>query len=339
MRRTRIAAAIVLVACGLLGLAIASASNPAPASAAGPPAATTGSPSNMAQSSASVSGTVNPNGIDTHYYFQYGTSTAYGGTTASTDAGAGTSPVTGTANITGLKSSTTYHYRVVAVSSAGTTDGADATFTTTTPPAVTAGNPTKIKGTSAGLNGTVNPEGQATTYYYRYGTTTAYGLQTTPSSAGSGKTPVAVHVTIHGLSSTATYHYQLVAERRRNDLRPRPDGQHGLEPGRRDGPRRLRLTGAGDRCRGRMPARCEPLHRTHHDDPQQRDDRTARLFDRARQRWLSEHGAERHRQERHAPEPGVAPVAGHRECHRFKRPEAVLRDSPGPLGVALSRRR
>lgn len=211
MRRTRVAAAIVLVACGLLGLAIASASNPAPAAAAGPPTATTGSGSNMAQSSATVSGTVNPNGIDTHYYFQYGTTTAYGGTTPSTDAGAGTAPVTATANITGLKSSTTYHYRLVAVSSGGTTNGADATFTTTTPPAVTAGNPTNIKRSSAGLNGTVNPEGQSTTYYYRYGTTTAYGLQTGPSSAGSGKTPVAVHVTIHGLSSSATYHYQLVA--------------------------------------------------------------------------------------------------------------------------------
>jgi hypothetical protein len=211
MRRTRVAAAIVLVACGVLGLIIGSAGRPAPASAAARPTATTGSASNVAQSSATVSGTVNPQGTDTSYHFEYGTSTSYGSSTPATSVGAGTADVPATANLTGLKSSTTYHYRVVAVSSAGTTNGADQTFTTTTPPAVTAGEPTHVTQSSAGLNGTVNPEGQATTYYYRYGTTNAYGLQTSPASVGSGKTPVAVHVTIHGLTSNATYHYQLVA--------------------------------------------------------------------------------------------------------------------------------
>ena len=211
MRRTRIAAAIVLVACGMLGLAIGSAGSPAPASAAASPNATTGSPSNLAQSSATVSGTVNPNGTDTHYFFEYGTTTSYGTSTPSTDAGAGTSDVSVSADLTGLTSSTTYHYRLVAASSAGTTDGTDQTLTTTTPPAVTVTGPTNITRSSAGLNGTVNPEGQATTYYYRYGTTTTYGLQTSPGSAGSGTTPVGVHVTIHGLSSNSTYHFQLVA--------------------------------------------------------------------------------------------------------------------------------
>ena len=77
----RFAAAIVLVACGLLAVLITSAGNPAPASAApSPPTATTGTASNQAQSSATVSGTVNPNGTDTSYFFQYGTTTAYGPT-------------------------------------------------------------------------------------------------------------------------------------------------------------------------------------------------------------------------------------------------------------------
>jgi hypothetical protein len=213
MPRMRLAAAIVLVACGALAAVMTSADNPAPASAAAAaaPAATTGSPSNQAQSSATVSGSVTPNGLDTHYYFQYGTTTAYGATSTSTDAGDGANPVAATANLTGLNSSTTYHYRLVAVNSAGTTDGSDATFTTTTPPAVTVANPTDVTKSSAGVNGSVNPEGQATTYYYQYGTTNAYGLQTSPQSAGAGNTPVAVHVTLHNLTSNATYHYQLVA--------------------------------------------------------------------------------------------------------------------------------
>ena len=45
-------------------------------------------------------------------------------------------------------------------------------------PVVLTGNATAITSTSATVNGTVNPEGQATTYYFEYGTTTSYGSQT-----------------------------------------------------------------------------------------------------------------------------------------------------------------
>ena len=193
-------------------MAIGSAGSPAPASAAAAPTATTGSSSKVAQSSATVSGTVNPNGADTTYHFEYGTTASYGSNTPSTSAGAGTADVPVSADLTGLTSSTTYHYRLVAVSSAGTTLGADQTFTTTTPPAVTTGNTTKVTRSSARLNGTVNPEGQATTYYFRYGTTTSYGLQTSPASAGSGKGLVGVNATVSGLTANTVYHYQLVAQ-------------------------------------------------------------------------------------------------------------------------------
>lgn len=205
--------AAIGVACASTALAIASGGSAAVASATPtPPAATTGGATNVAQSSATVAGTVNPSGTATSYYFQYGTSTSYGSSTPSTDAGSGTADVPVSANLTGLASSTIYHYRVVGVSSAGTTDGADQTFTTTTPPAVTTGTPSRITRAWAGIGGVVNPEGQATTYYFRYGTTTAYGLQSGPQSAGSGSGPVAVHGDIYGLASDTTYHYQLVAQ-------------------------------------------------------------------------------------------------------------------------------
>jgi hypothetical protein len=213
MRRMRVAAAIVLVACGLLAAAIVSADHPAPASAAPtPPSATTGSASNVGQSTATIGGTVNPNGTDTQDYFQYGTSTSYGSNTTTYDAGAGTSDESTSANLTGLTSNTTYHYRQMATSSAGTTYGADQTFTTTNPPAVTTTAATKASRSSATLNGTVNPEGQATTYYFRYGTTTSYGLQTSPASAGSGTGVVGVNAEVSGLTADTTYHYQLVAQ-------------------------------------------------------------------------------------------------------------------------------
>jgi phosphodiesterase/alkaline phosphatase D-like protein len=213
MRRLRNVVVIASVTAGLVALAVSSAGSTSTASAApAPPSATTGSSASVAQSSATVNGTVNPNSTDTSYYFQYGTSTSYGTNTSVTHAGSGGADVPVSANLTGLKSSTTYHYRLVAVSTAGTTDGADKTFTTTTPPTVTTGSPSSESRSSATVSATVNPQGQSTTYYFRYGTTTAYGTQTSPASAGSGNGAVGVHTSFFGLSPATTYHYQVVAQ-------------------------------------------------------------------------------------------------------------------------------
>jgi hypothetical protein len=132
----RVAAAIVLVAFGLLSVAVLSARSPAPAAAAASaPKVTTGAPSDVGKSSATVSGTINPNGQSTTYYFEYGTSTSYGTQTSPADAGSGSTPVGVHRAIFGLNPGTTSHYRLVAQSSAGTTHGADQTLTTpsTTP--------------------------------------------------------------------------------------------------------------------------------------------------------------------------------------------------------------
>ncbi|HET6869365.1 MAG TPA: hypothetical protein VFH80_25870, partial [Solirubrobacteraceae bacterium] len=136
MRRMRVAAAIVLVACGLLAVAVISAGHPTSASAAAsPPAVTTSSTSDVSKSSATVSGTVNPNGQSTTYFFEYGTTTSYGTQTNATGVGSGNTPVGVHQSIFGLSPNTTYHYRLVATNSAGTTKGTDQTLTTpsTTP--------------------------------------------------------------------------------------------------------------------------------------------------------------------------------------------------------------
>lgn len=98
-----------------------------------PPTAQTGSARNLAATSATVTGTVTPNGQATSYHFDYGPSISYGRSTASQDAGAGTTPVGVSAGLTGLKPNTTYHVRLVAVSSAGTATGGDQTFRTRRP--------------------------------------------------------------------------------------------------------------------------------------------------------------------------------------------------------------
>ncbi len=96
------------------------------------PTATTSSATNITSSSATLNGTVNPNGVSTGIFFQYGTSTSYGNTTTSQVVGSGTSSVNVSANLTGLSSNTTYNYRIVATNSfGGTVFGANQTFITT----------------------------------------------------------------------------------------------------------------------------------------------------------------------------------------------------------------
>jgi hypothetical protein len=97
-----------------------------------PPAASTGAAEDVTHSSATVSGTVNPEGQETHYTIQYGTSTSYGYSTVPVDVGSEVTPIaTGAIVLSFLTPDTTYHYRVLAINSAGeSTAGADGTFTT-----------------------------------------------------------------------------------------------------------------------------------------------------------------------------------------------------------------
>jgi hypothetical protein len=82
------------------------------------------------RSLATLSGKLNPNGTDTHYYFQYGKTAGYGSVTVLEDGGFGTTTVSESATIAGLEADMTYHYRFVASSSAGTSYGYDRVFRT-----------------------------------------------------------------------------------------------------------------------------------------------------------------------------------------------------------------
>jgi hypothetical protein len=98
------------------------------------PTVTTATVTGMTEHGASLRGSVNPGGPETHYHFEYGTSTAYGKTVPATEAsaGSGTSDQVVTQGITGLSTGTTYHYRLVATNKNGTVDGEDRTFVAST---------------------------------------------------------------------------------------------------------------------------------------------------------------------------------------------------------------
>ncbi|MBV9604040.1 MAG: hypothetical protein JO027_02970, partial [Solirubrobacterales bacterium] len=65
---------------------------------------------------------------------------------------------------------------------------------------------------TAALQGGVYPNAADTTYWWEYGTTTAYGQLTPASDIGSGTAPVPVSDTLTGLQPGTTYHYRLVAQ-------------------------------------------------------------------------------------------------------------------------------
>lgn len=125
-RKTTLSVAALTAAASIAGAVIFGAIASAAPSA---PAVTTGNTVAVSTTSESVLGTVNPNGSPTHYYFDYGTSTSYGSQTPVQDAGTGASPVQESGSLNGLTPGTVYHYRIVAISPAGTVDGGDQTFT------------------------------------------------------------------------------------------------------------------------------------------------------------------------------------------------------------------
>ncbi|MCP4110235.1 MAG: hypothetical protein GY749_32725 [Desulfobacteraceae bacterium] len=179
------------------------------------PSVSTGTAGSITTGSAILHGTVNPNGESTTFHFEYGPSASYGHSTTSTSAGSGTGSVSKSASITGLSTSTTYHYRIVATNDGGTSYGIDMTFTTegttVSKPTVATGSASSVTSGSATLSGTVNPNGDSTTYHFEYGHSTSYGHSTTSTSAGSGTGSVSKSASITGLSASTTYHYRIVA--------------------------------------------------------------------------------------------------------------------------------
>ncbi len=97
--------------------------------AAAAPTVTTLAATNITATSATLNGTVNPNGaVLSTNYFQYGLTTNYGSFSATNTltAAYGVSAVTN--QLTNLAPGTVYHYRLVAANSVGTTLGSDLTF-------------------------------------------------------------------------------------------------------------------------------------------------------------------------------------------------------------------
>jgi plastocyanin len=97
--------------------------------ATGPPVVITNGATNVTTSSGTLNGSLNPHGLTTTVFFQYGTTTSYGSATPM-QSQTGNTYRNITANINGLTPHTTYHFRMVGTNAGGTRMGSDRTFTT-----------------------------------------------------------------------------------------------------------------------------------------------------------------------------------------------------------------
>jgi hypothetical protein len=94
------------------------------------PGVSTGGATGVTSDAAKLHGTVNPKGLATTYYFEYGTTRHYGSRTPDASAGKGSKSTNVTAAVGALKPDTTYHYRLVASNPSGVTSGSDRSFKT-----------------------------------------------------------------------------------------------------------------------------------------------------------------------------------------------------------------
>jgi NHL repeat len=171
----------------------------------------------VTQTTATLNGSFDPNGEDTHYYFEWGTDTTYGNVSAEApgeDAGstAGDTPVS--FGLEGLTAFTTYHYRIVAGNSLGTSLGPDRTFRTEAPllPGVSPTAVSDVGLTDATLSAEITPGFGATVYVFEYGTTPAYGFATDVSdSIGSDNDPHPVAADLTDLAPGTKYYARAVA--------------------------------------------------------------------------------------------------------------------------------
>jgi hypothetical protein len=193
------------------------------------PDVVTGEASALSDTSATLGGTVRPNGLAlTDCHFEYVADAAFlatgfadlsSGGSAPCSPSAGSIPAdledhTVTATITGLDPSRIYHFRLVAANTNASIKGLDAVVPGA-PLVETTGSPTRTA-TTVRLDSRVDPRETTASYHFEYGDQgpcDSNPCTSTPSqSAGSTNTFELVSQQLAGLKANTTYHYRIAAE-------------------------------------------------------------------------------------------------------------------------------
>jgi hypothetical protein len=184
------------------------------------PIAVTNTTANPGEVFAIVTGTVNPDGALTSYWYEFGISATLGNKTASQTVGSGFVATPAPAYITGLAKDTTYFFRLVAKNQLGTVAGNQYTFQTThgvtTPvgsiPTIRTTLVSGITNNSGDVSGEVTPNQASTQYWFEYGKTGTLGNTTALVSVGDGGASVPASALVSNLSSGTLYYYRINAQ-------------------------------------------------------------------------------------------------------------------------------
>ncbi len=183
------------------------------------PVATTNATYAPTDTTSVVTGTVDPNGASTDYWYEYGITASLGKQSTRQTVGSGRTAILAPGYITGLTKSTTYYYRLVAQNEFGKGTGPTLTLKTSSSSAPASGTvPTaktfpanSITKTTASLRGEVNPNKGTTQYWFEYGRTNRLGNTTAFVSVGSGDTSI-VATAEPKLTANTTYYYRINAQ-------------------------------------------------------------------------------------------------------------------------------
>lgn len=168
---------------------------------------------------ATLKATLDPEGSETTYRFEYGTGEAYGSSTPVGTLAPGFYDETVEAGLSDMNPSTTYHFRLVAEDSEGhISKGPDRTFTTLPVVQIEDESASDVSATAATFEANLDPLGIAAEWWVEYGSSEGYGALTARGSlaGGFGSLPVSVHVS--DLAPGTTYHYRFVAEDEREGV-------------------------------------------------------------------------------------------------------------------------
>jgi hypothetical protein len=168
--------------------------------------------------SATLNGSFEANGFDTHYLFEYGTSKSYGSSTDLSDGGSAAGVTNVGVDVSGLKPDQVYDYRIVAENTFGTTSGQNDTFRTAVLPPQIPSPPTAdfVTAQTAVLGADLNPEHTSTRYHFEYGACPALAgcasVHSTPNEISAVYGVIGASAEIAGLAPSTTYSYRLIAD-------------------------------------------------------------------------------------------------------------------------------
>ncbi len=187
------------------------------ASNGGVPSVTTLPASSVGETYGTLNATVNPNGLSTDAWFEWGTTANLGSIAGSQFLGSGTVNTSLFVALNFLQTNTTYYFRAVARNSHGTSVGSILSFTTSLNsqgvlPSVTTNSATGVSQSSAVLNGSVNPNNSFTTAWFEWGSSSSLGNTTGTQSIGNSNSHTPLSFGLTGLSSNTTYYFRVVAQ-------------------------------------------------------------------------------------------------------------------------------